>query len=235
MMISGLATTKIPYFPEPPTLTDDAVAEITQIVFDEVPAVKQCDVLFIFGGSHPELWIHGAEAFHAGLSEEVIVTGGHKPTTLGHHTWTHGVRSEAFVIRDELVSLGVPHEQIHVESNSTNTLENVLFARNVYDFGQLKSILAVCKSYGAGRQCRTLRHHIRKQIQVLPYPFDTNVGRKGPTVTRENWTDMEASRGYIFGQFLKILKYGEFDHLDPVEELSDALGEVVQSWLATVE
>ena len=127
--MTTLATANIPYFSAPPALNDEAISEITQIVFDEPSAAKPCDVVFIFGGSHPGLWLHGAEAYHAGLGEDVIVTGGHKPTALEHHTWTHGVRAEAKVIREELVSRGVPIQRIHIESDSTNTLENVLFAK----------------------------------------------------------------------------------------------------------
>ena len=107
--------------------------------------------------------------------------------------------------------------------------------KNMYDFSQIDTILAICKSYGTGRQCRTLRHHIAKQIQIVPYPFDTNVGREGPIVTRENWMQLSPSRAYIFSQFLKILKYGQLDHLEPIEKLSDTLTEVVEQWLATAQ
>lgn len=231
----GIATVNIPYFPEVPSLSDAAIKEITQIVFDTVPEPTPCDAIFIFGGSHPGLWINGAEAYKAGLGNEIIVTGGHKPTALGHHTWTHGSRPEAEVIRDELIDQDVPKSSIYFENRSTNTLENVLFAKEKYDFGQVNSILAICKSYGAGRQCRTLRHHIDKQITVIPYPFDTNVGKEGPIVTRENWMTMPKSRAYVFGQFLKVLKYGDHGHLEPIAQLSTTLQKAVQEWMKCLD
>jgi hypothetical protein len=230
-MLSRIDTVAIPNFPQPPVLSAAVIDEITEIVFGSSEPAQRCDLIFIFGGSHPGLWESGAQAYHAGLGPRILATGGYKSTAIRHHTWQHGTRPEALVIRDELVTRGVPEQQIIVEDRSTNSLENVLFAQQVYDFASLTSILTICRSHGAGRQCRTLRHHIDPRITVRPYSFATNVGREGVPVTRENWMTMEDSSAGIFGNFLKIIKYGRKGDIEPLTQLSDELLATVYQWL----
>jgi hypothetical protein len=230
-MLSRIDTIDIPNTPHPPPLSAAVIDEITEIVFGAAAAPQPCDLIFIFGGSHPGLWIAGAQAYHAGLGPTIIATGGYKPTAVRHHTWQHGMRPEALVIRDELVLLGVPEQAILVEERSTNSLENVLFAQQLYDFATLTSILVICRSHGVGRQCRTLRRHIDPRIAVRAYPFDTNVGREGVPVSRENWMTMAESRAGVFAHLLKIIKYGRRGEIEALETMSDELLAVVNEWL----
>jgi len=226
-----MESTAIPRFPQHPPLDDDLIAEITVIVFGKPVSPRPCDLIFVFGGSHPGLWIKSHEAYLAGLGKEIIVTGGHKPTATRHKTWHHGTTPEAHVIRQELTSRGIPEEKIHVEAKSTNTLENVLYAQEVYDFSTTNSILAVCKSYGVGRQCRTLKRHISTDTKVIPYPFDTSLGGEGHPITRDNWMSMPDSTSFVFGQMLKIIEYGSKGHLEPIEKISDKLLAIVKRYI----
>jgi uncharacterized SAM-binding protein YcdF (DUF218 family) len=206
-------------------LTAELIAEITEIVFGPPPGDPQpCEVIFVFGGSHPGLWERTAEAYHQGLGREVVVTGGHKPGAQRHPAWRDGDAPEAHVIRRELIRLGVPAGVIAFEDRSTNTLENVLYALEVYEFSRIGRVLAVCKSYGAGRQCRTLQQHLPAGVQVAPYPFDTTIGSSpGPVITRFNWMEWESSRLAMLSQCARIYRYGLKGHLRPVERFSAAL------------
>lgn len=233
-MLSHIDTIAIPNTVKPPSLSAALIDEITEIVFGSPGPARPCDLIFIFGGSHPGLWVAGAEAYHAGLGPKILATGGYKATAVRHHTWQHGARPEAWVIRDELIARGVPEQQIIVEDRSTNSLENVLFAQELVDFTTLTSILVVCRAHGVGRQCRTLRRHIDPAITICAYPFATNVGREGAPITRENWMTMEDSLGGIFSNFLKIIKYGRKGDIEPFTHISDELLAVVNEWLESV-
>lgn len=205
-------------------LSSALIHEITAMVFDfPSPPMRPCDVIFIFGGSHPGLWQTTAAAFHKGLGRDVVVTGGHKPGVHPHPAWVDGDTPESHVIRRELVRLSVPEERIFFEDRSTNTLENVLFAREVYDFSAVRSILAVCKNYGVGRQCRTLSQRMGNAITVIPYPFDAEAGGSGVVVTRQTWMEHEKSRVLVLAQVGKIIRYGRLGHLLPVEHVSPGL------------
>jgi len=214
----------------------EVIGEITEIVFGppDEPQPLPCDLIFVFGGSHPGLWETAAQAYQRGLGKILLVTGGHKPGVKYHRTWKDGATPEAHVLRRELIRLQVPENCIVCEDRSTNTLENVLFALQVYDFSTVHRILAVCKNYGVGRQCRTLRQHIRKDIQVIPYPFDTEAGSEGalitteagnvgPLITRQTWMNSERGRAFVLTQLRKIIQYGKLGHLVPLEKISPAL------------
>jgi uncharacterized SAM-binding protein YcdF (DUF218 family) len=210
-------------------LTPDLIQEITDVVFG-IPnqSIQPCDIIFVFGGSHPGLWQTAAQAYHDGLGKAIIVTGGHKPGVQPHFTWADGVMPESHVIRRELIKLSVPENVIFYEDKSTNTLENVRFAQAVYDFSKIASILVVCKNYGVGRQCRTLKQQIAKPIKVIPYPFDTEAGWNGPFITRHTWMNYEESKAFIFTQLVKIYHYGKLGHLEPIEQISSTLEELVK-------
>jgi len=184
-------------------------------------------MIFIFGGSHPDPWQTAAQAYHKGLGKTVLVTGGHKPGVQPHFTWADGSTPEAHVIKRELVKLSVPESCIFYEDKSTNTFENVIFAKEVYDFSGVHRILVVCKNYGVGRQCRTLRQQVDKNVKVIPYPFDTEAGSSELLVTRDNWMDHEKSRILVLTQVIRIIHYGKSGHLTPLEYMSPALEQLV--------
>lgn len=221
---------RIPYYVDPPLLSPSLVEEITHIIFGDPIKPKPCDVIFIFGGSHPGLWENGAQAYFKGLSEDIIVTGGYKPSALHHFSWQDGTSPESEVIRRELIILGVPEKNIYIETQSTNTYENVRFALEAYNFSTVTSILAICKSYAVGRQVRTLRAQLESRVKIIPYPFDTHLGGDGPFITRENWMDFQESRAYMFANVLKIYQYGRAGHLLPVDHLSDELKIILQNY-----
>jgi uncharacterized SAM-binding protein YcdF (DUF218 family) len=208
-------------------LSTEVTQEITGIVFEHFNLlVKPCDIIFIFGGSHPGLWITAAKAFHEGLGKTIVVTGGHKPGVKPHMAWVDGSTPESEVIKRELIKLSVPGNSIICENKSTNTLENVVFAKEVYDFSKVKNILVVCKNYGVGRQCRTMRRQI-DTVDVIPYPFDTEAGNSHILVTRDSWMNHERSTTLVFTEVVKIYRYGKLGHLQPLEHISPALENLV--------
>jgi uncharacterized SAM-binding protein YcdF (DUF218 family) len=222
----------IPYYVTPPKLSRSVIDEITKIIFDQSVAIKPCDIIFIFGGSHPGLWENGAKAFFNGLGQDIIVTGGYKPNALRHFTWQDEKKAESEVIRRELIKSSVPEEKIFIETQSTNTYENVRYALRIYDFKSVSSVLVICKSYAVGRQIRTLKAQLDSETQVIPYPFDTHLGGDGPLITKENWMEYPESQAYMFANVLKIHKYSQFGHLIPIEKMSNELKVMVQEYFA---
>jgi len=222
---------EIPYYVEPPSLSPATIDEITLITFGEPIEPEPCDIIFVFGGSHPGLWEVAAEAYFKELGEDIIVTGGHKPGAFRHFPWMDGKTPESGVIRQKLIQLGVPEAHIFIETKSTNTYENVRFALEVYNFSTVTRILAVCKSYAIGRQIRTLKAHLPSEISVIPYPFDSYLGADGPFITRHNWMEYPEGRAYMFANLLKIHQYGLLGHLLPVENLSKELEAIISRYL----
>jgi uncharacterized SAM-binding protein YcdF (DUF218 family) len=211
---------------DPAPLDAALIDEVTDIVFGPLVEPIACDVIFVFGGLDPGLWEKGADAYSRRLGKHVVVTGGYKPTAATPY-WKDGTR-EALIIRRELIILGVPEAAIFYEDRSTNSLENVLFAKEVYDFTKVTSVLAVCKCYGAGRQCRTLKQNLDPGIRVIPYPFDTQIRGRGPVITRSNWMNFAESRSFALEQVTKIYRYSKHGDLVPIEHMSPRLEAIVK-------
>ncbi len=208
-----------------PALSPDFIKEITEIVFG-IPNndPKPCDVIFIFGGSHPGLWQNAAQAYFAGLGRAIVATGGYNPTAHKHPTWTEAIKTpESHVIKKHLIQLGVPESIIYCEDRSTNSLENVIFAKNVFDFSTMTTVLLVCKCYGVGRQSRTFTKNIGRPIEVIPYSFDTTIAAHSFLVTREDWMHEEDGKLFVFTEAVKIYEYGKKGDLEPIKNISKGL------------
>lgn len=199
--------------------TTEQIEQLTNIVFgkkDELLHNQKFDCIFVFGGSHPGIWKTTLEAYRKRLSNRVILTGGVKPNVIRHSSWDQGNRSEASVIKEQLVKEGVPEEIILKEERSTNSLENILFARDLLDFNQIKSVLFVCKSFAIGRQFRTLRKNLPSHLEFSSYSFDTQL-RSERLVTRDNWVEDEESCSFIYGEYLRIYHYGQKGDIEPLD------------------
>ena len=227
-------TKQIPRNLKLPNFTKEEIREITIIVFGLPVDVKPCDVIFVFGSIYPELYKITSQAYNSGFGKHVVVTGGYKNNRLKHPTWDNNKKSEADIIVKELTSRGVPQNSISYENRSKNSLENVLFAMEVYNFNKVRSILAICKTYAVGRQCRTLQRHLPQPTIVIPLPYEIRISRKVQSINRNNWMDHEVSKSYVWGNFLRILHYGEKGHLVFPDKISPNLLNKSQAYLATL-
>jgi hypothetical protein len=197
---------QIPKDPVVPDLTEVQINELTDIVFLS-KEILPCDAIFVFGGTHPGHWEATIDAYNRGLGKMIIVTGGVSPTGIKHENWVDKTVPEAHVIVNKLTEAGIPLNVIVYEDRSRNTLENVLFAKEVFNFDAIESLLIVCKSHGAGRQYRTLAKHLPKKINYYSYGFDSNYN--GQTINRENWMQSSIGRSRVLGEYLRICFYGD--------------------------
>ncbi|EHN59487.1 YdcF family protein [Oenococcus kitaharae] len=205
----------IPKSPEVPDLTEAEIDFLTNVVFGPKKEIKKCDALFVFSGTHPGHWEKALEAYKQTGVKKIIVTGGNSLTGVKHPEWQFGNKTEADVIIDYLLAHGVPSGQIFAEKLSTNSLENVKFALNVFDFSQINSLMFVCKSHAAGRQLRTLTKYLPSTIKYVPYTFDAEYS--GQPVSREQWMASSVGRSRVWGEYLRILYYGQRGDISPLE------------------
>ncbi|MFE1244918.1 YdcF family protein [Fictibacillus sp. NPDC058756] len=201
-----------------PELTKKQIDWLTDIVFyyDDKPG--PCDAVFVFGGTHPGHWEKAIEAYHTGLSSTFVVTGGVSPTGTKHAAWKDRTIPESLVISRKMIEAGVPEECILYEETSRNSAENVAHALEVFDFTMVKSLLVVSKAHGAGRQIRTLQKYLPEETRFISYGFPAVYNGEG--IRRDNWHLTHEGRSRVWGEYLRICKYGDAGHLRgiPVEE-----------------
>jgi uncharacterized SAM-binding protein YcdF (DUF218 family) len=194
-----------------PEFTKKQIDWLTDIAFyyDEKP--EPCDAVFVFGGTHPGHWEKAIEAYHTGLSSTFVVTGGVSPTGKKHAAWEERTAPESHVIRRKMIEAGVPEEKIFYEDRSRNSMENVIYALEEFDFTMVNSLLVVTKEHGAGRQIRTLQKHLPKTVRFVPFGFPAVYSGEG--ITRDNWHLTREGRSRVWGEYLRICKYGDAGHL----------------------
>ncbi|TMU87560.1 YdcF family protein [Bacillus sp. BHET2] len=207
----------IPREPIVPDLNQGEVEFLTSLTFGMNIKPRVCDALFVFSGTHSGHWEKAIEAYEKGYIQKIIVTGGRSLTGVPHPEWEgnqHEECSEADIIISHLRQAGIPSHQIVYEDTSTNSLENVLYAKEVFDFTSIESLMVVCKSHVTGRQLRTLKKHLPKRIEYIPYTFTTTY--RGIEVNRDNWMTTDSGRKRAWGEYLRIEKYGKMGHLQPM-------------------
>ncbi len=207
----------IPREPLVPELTQGEIDFLTDLTFGMNITPKACDVLFVFSGTHSGHWERAIEAYEKNYIQKIVVTGGRSLTGVSHPEWEgnqHEDYSEADVIISHLQQAGIPSNQIVYEDKSSNSLENVLYAKEVFDFFSIKSLMVICKSHATGRQLRTLMKHLPERIDYIPYTFPTTY--HGIEVNRDNWMTSDIGRKRVWGEYLRIEKYGEMGHLQPI-------------------
>ncbi len=211
----------IPKEPLVPDLTDQQIEKLTDIVFLPAVAPEPCDAIFVFGGTHPGHWQQAIHAYHRGYSTQVIVTGGVSPTGIKHPDWPDATMCESEGITAKLVEGGVPRNAIVFENWSRNTRENVLYAQEVVDFSQMRGLLFVGKSIGAGREYRTLAQNVPFPLRYIPFGFDAEYASQ--IISRHTWMQSAVGRGRVFGEYLRIVYYGRLGHVLPLEQEIDGL------------
>ena len=191
-------------------LQPEEIEHITQTVFlasESQPA----DLLFIFGTSSidNEILETVARDCQQGRFSKVLATG------LSGRLYYETGRPLASIMRDELIERGVPSDVILVQDRSTNTLEDAVFSLDVLEKHNIspESIAFLCKAHHSGRCLRTLRKFFHSQT-LSPITYVAEY--EGVKVSKEDWYQHPVSRGRVYGEYLRIIKYtnrGDIAHL----------------------
>ena len=108
----------------------DKIVQHLRIILDfltastPIESLPVCDAIFLFGSSKTDqIPKSGASLYRRGLARKIICTGKHAPRLT---TGPFGFNTEAEWYADVLVNEGIPPDAIILETESNNTLENVL-------------------------------------------------------------------------------------------------------------
>lgn len=179
-------------------MTADDLIRISRYVMPALPAQPSA-LGFLFGTRH------GVDEFcretHAlrqrGMFERLLISGG---ATAGD------ARPEAEVIAERLIQLGMPESILILETQATNTGENVILGRRrvaeVMDLHQVDSVLAIGKVCAMRRYLMTLARHW-PEVSVSACA----VNYFGLPV--ERWHEHEEFRRRVLSEFDKIPGYLE--------------------------
>ncbi|SDC60801.1 YdcF family protein [Actinokineospora iranica] len=167
-----MATTELP-----PNLRGDVVT--LWAYHDMGHQLRRCDVGIGLGSHDLGVAIHTAGLYHQGLLDRIVFTGANAPTTI--ERFPHG---EAVHYRDHVISLGVPAEAILIETEATNTSQNLTNTRQVLaDAGiHPASVMLISRPYQQRRAyatCRKVWPDVEAVCSSQPLPLDDYVASIG--------------------------------------------------------
>lgn len=201
-----LSKNEIERNPQPPQFNGVTINLLTDLCFRKDDNVEPVDLIFVFSSSHgtKELSSLIKNLLQKKVSQKVFITGG-IPTYIDT---PHSSIPEA-----ELVLRGINKEQypqvdFYSESISRNTLENVTEALKVLDFSQYSKILFIFKSHAAGRGYLTLKKFMSPATHIFQKTW-APLYEEQYNLKKNNWFDTDFGRRRVWGEYLRIRKYGE--------------------------
>lgn len=173
----------------------EEIKKITEYIFLKSNPQK-ADLALVFGTRHKEAIDKVFELYQAGLVPKIVVSGGQNRVT---------GENEALEMSKILIARGVDRNDIILENKSTNSLENVLFSKQVigeqFGFSNIKKIIAVVKHYHSRRALMTLKRHFPEDIEFVPVTY----GVYG--FIQENWFESDIGREKVLSEWNKIPEY----------------------------
>src|SRR6266536_1562686 len=122
-----------------------------------------CDVGIGLGSHDLGVAVVAVELFHRGLFPRIVFTGANAPTTIDRFP-----RGEAVHYREYAIEHGVPAEAVLIETQATNTAENLTLARNVLaqHGAHSCSVLLMSRPYQQRRAFATCKK-VWPEVEVL--------------------------------------------------------------------
>lgn len=116
--------------------------------------LRRCDVGIGLGSHDLGVAIHTAELYQRGMFPRIVFTGANAPTTIDRFP-----RGEAVHYREHAIAIGVPAEVIMVETEATNTSQNLTNTRKVLADAGIRptSIMIISRPYQQRRAYATCR------------------------------------------------------------------------------
>jgi hypothetical protein len=201
-----------------PKLNQEVIDLLTKLCFRQNDRIDKVDLIFVLGSTD---FVQSAnivrELLGRGNSKIVLIAGGMPK----YEDSKKLSKSEAEIILEYIKPEEFSGIEFILEKSSNNTSENVVNGLKFFK-KPINSLCFINRSQGAGRCYLTLRKHLPK-AKILQYVFESNYN--GIPVGKDNWFKTEFGRGRVWGEFLRIKKYGEEGYIE-FDEVKDLVKEI---------
>lgn len=182
---------------DPKHLTRD---QMTNLLFEGISDDGQNgDCILVFGSSQCLKYRlpKAIELYRSGRAAKILCSGG--------MTWDNQHQTEAEIMRDKALELGISTENLLVEKESRNTKENILASLLVLDrafqLHNVRRIIAVTATYHMKRTHLTLKTYMPEWISFSLCPVDNQ------TTGKNNWWLNRYGRKRVREESRKIIEY----------------------------
>jgi uncharacterized SAM-binding protein YcdF (DUF218 family) len=172
------------------------LSAIAEYIMPDIPE-ERADLGFVFGTRHgvEEFCLTAQSLWQRKMFDRLLISGG---ATRGKG------ETEADVISERLVQLGIPRDVMILEKSAMNTGENVIFSRRMISgtmaLEEINSVLVIGKICSLRRYLMTLeRHWPGLRMSAAPVNFFG--------VEKEHWHTDPDFRARVLAEFEKIPDY----------------------------
>jgi len=183
---------------------DRMIKDISDFIF-VYDRPEKADVIFIPGGSYPELPEYAATLFKQGYANRILPSGGVSVKTgrfpgvkSKGDIYCGDYKTECGFYTDVLIKNGADCAAIYKEDRSGSTQENAFFSRAAAaQYGlTIKTAILVCKSFHA-RRCLMLYQLAFPETQLCVCPVDCS------GITKHNWHTFEDGIDRVLGELAR--------------------------------
>lgn len=160
------------------------------LVLDQKPV--KSDVIIVLGGDSGKRVEQAAALYKAGYAPYMIVSGGE----LYHKTTQAGVMTE------HAVELGVPRDVIIPEAHSESTYDNAAFTREIMQQKGFKSAIVVTSNYHMQRSKFIFQRVFKNSGVSLTY-----CSAREPRFDPDRWWSSNKSIMFTITEYIKFIGY----------------------------
>ncbi|MDV4152621.1 YdcF family protein [Clostridium sp. AL.422] len=169
--------------------------------------LEKADIIFIPGGTYPEVAEEAANLWKKGFSNLILPSGAYginvgsfRGPSSKKDIYNKKYVTEWEFLRDVLVRNGVKEEFILKEDKATFTYENAIFSKKATDsLGmEIKKAIICCKSYHA-RRCLMYYETLYNDTEFIIHPVDID------NIRKDNWYKSKEGISLVLGE---LERYG---------------------------
>lgn len=122
--------------------------------------------------------------------------------------------SEAEIINNRLMQdkFNPFNSQTYLETKSTNVKENIIMTRDAGLYNGVKNLHLFTTKENTLRAVATARKYL-SNVSISSVSYTPTVPQMGVRVDEENWAKHPLSQQYVYGEFLRVVKYSEMQEI----------------------
>lgn len=160
------------------------------LVLDEPP--RKADVIVVLGGDSGERVRQASSLYRTGYAPYMIVSGGQ----------LYGDITQAGVMKDHAVALGVPSDKIILENHAESTYDNAAFSRRIMENHGFSSALVVSSNYHMKRVKFIFQKAFKNSGITLTY-----CAAREPRFNPDRWWASNKSTMFTITEYIKFAGY----------------------------
>jgi hypothetical protein len=212
---------EIAKLPNVPPLNEAAIQALTELCFrtDDDLSHKTSDTIFVFGTVSLEKAGEAVTEAVKQVSPKKLVLSGGMPT---YPDSNQTPKAESELLYEKIQKFLPTGLEVHLEKASNNSPENVQFSLPFLQDSQC--ITFITKSVGAGRHYLTLKKFL-PAVPLFQKTFDARYPENSTYITKTDWYKNSHALQRVWGEFLRIAKYGSRGDIayDEIKNLIDVI------------